>query len=125
MAYTIEAWLPQRIALVKIRGFVHDAGGEVVESGPGLIRVRLGTRTPGATQYGFSVLKFGRRSRWSGQMEMEMRLQQLQPEKDHKLRVTILFHADDNRTKQQVAWRERCNQIFCEVRAYLMGSTER
>ncbi len=124
MAYTIEAWLPQKIALVKIRGFVHDAGGEVIKSGPGLIRVRLGARAPAATQYGFSVLKFGRRNPWTGPMEIEMRLQQLDPDKDNKLRVTILFHAPDQTTERQLGWRERCNRLFCEVRAYLMGSSE-
>ena len=38
----LEALMPEPIAVVKLRGFVDDIGGEVVESVPGLIRVRLG-----------------------------------------------------------------------------------
>src|SRR5437016_2925561 len=44
LVYRLEAWMPERIAAFKLRGFVHDAGGEVLESVPGLIRVRLGGR---------------------------------------------------------------------------------
>ncbi len=44
LPFHMEAWMPEQIAIVKLRGFVHDAGGEVVESLPGLIRVRLGGR---------------------------------------------------------------------------------
>jgi serine/threonine protein kinase len=38
----MEAWMPETIAAFKLRGFVHDFGGEVLESVPGKIRVRLG-----------------------------------------------------------------------------------
>jgi serine/threonine-protein kinase len=37
----LDAWMPEQIAVVKLRGFVGDLGGEVLESEPGLIRVRL------------------------------------------------------------------------------------
>ena len=44
LPFHMEAWMPEQIAIMKLRGFVHDAGGEVVESVPGLIKVRLGGR---------------------------------------------------------------------------------
>ncbi len=37
--------MPEQVALMKLRGFVHDLGGEVVESQPGLIRVQLPSPT--------------------------------------------------------------------------------
>src|SRR5262249_46490896 len=42
VVHQLEAWMPEKIAAYKLRGFVSDVGGEVVESVPGLIRVRLG-----------------------------------------------------------------------------------
>src|SRR5262249_45015835 len=44
VVHQLEAWMPEMIASVKLRGFVQDAGGEVLESVPGRIRVRLGSR---------------------------------------------------------------------------------
>ena len=37
----LQAWLPEQIAVMKLRGFVEGVGGAVVDSLPGLIRVRL------------------------------------------------------------------------------------
>ena len=45
LVHEIDAWMPEKIAAYKLRGFVEDVGGEVVESVPGLIRVRLGERS--------------------------------------------------------------------------------
>ena len=44
LLFSLEAWMPESVALLKLRGYIHDARGEVLESIPGLIRVRL----PGA-----------------------------------------------------------------------------
>ena len=44
--HSIEATMPESMAMLKLKGFIHDLGGEVVESVPGLIRVRLAE--PGA-----------------------------------------------------------------------------
>jgi eukaryotic-like serine/threonine-protein kinase len=38
---SLEAWMPESIAVVKLRGFAADLGGEIVDSEPGLIRVLL------------------------------------------------------------------------------------
>ena len=44
IVHHLEAWMPEKIATYKLRGFVQDAGGEVIESVPGRIRVRVGIR---------------------------------------------------------------------------------
>src|SRR5262249_47190915 len=40
--HSVEASMPEAMAMVKLKGFIHDLGGEVVESVPGMIRVRVG-----------------------------------------------------------------------------------
>ncbi len=39
--HSIEARMPESMAMLKLKGFIHDLGGQVVDSVPGLIRVRL------------------------------------------------------------------------------------
>src|SRR6202040_1500813 len=39
--HSVEACMPEAMAMIKLKGFIHDLGGEVVESVPGMIRVRL------------------------------------------------------------------------------------
>src|SRR5918995_1431857 len=52
LPFQMEAWMPEAIAVMKLRGFVHDCGGEVLDCVPGLIRVRLGkSRTPTTTSW--------------------------------------------------------------------------
>src|SRR5206468_7690381 len=41
LVHKLDAWMPEPIAVVKLRGFVDDAQGEVLESKPGMIRVLL------------------------------------------------------------------------------------
>src|SRR5262249_19557215 len=41
VVHQLEAWMPDVLATCKLRGFVNDLGGEVLESVPGRIRVRL------------------------------------------------------------------------------------
>ena len=57
-------------------------------------------------------------------VEMELRLQSLPSEKDNKLRVTLVFHPPTRAALQDAAWRDNCNKVFCEVRSYLMGSSQ-
>ena len=42
LTYQMEAWMPESIAVVKLQGFAHDADGQIVESVPGVVRMKLG-----------------------------------------------------------------------------------
>jgi serine/threonine-protein kinase len=42
----MDAWMPECIAVMKLRGFVAELGGEVIESVPGLIRMKIPTPAP-------------------------------------------------------------------------------
>jgi serine/threonine-protein kinase len=119
--HQLEAWMPESIATYKLRGFVQDVGGEVVESVPGLIRVRLGGRgsvywTPG--QGPLSWLGLGRRSPL---IDMELRLERSNPAQHSLLRITVVMSSPDPSAFGNPQWRARCNQVYCDLRAYLMG----
>lgn len=117
LPFHLEAWMPESIALMKLRGFVHDAGGEVVESLPGLIRVRLGGRKP--TTGTLSWLGLGRRS--AGPIDVELHLHHAHPEQPNRLTVHVAFRPSHPGLLADPSWRERCSQVFVELRAYLMG----
>ena len=72
--------MPETIAVYKLRGFVHDADGEVVESVPGLIRVRLGGR---GSLYGAASkdrwLVAGPGTQLHGLIDVELRWSAAQP----------------------------------------------
>ncbi|AWM37812.1 Serine/threonine-protein kinase PknB [Gemmata obscuriglobus] len=117
LPFHMEAWMPESIAIMKLRGFVHDAGGEVVESVPGLIKVRLGGRK---TPTGGPLSWLGLR-RSASPIDVELHLHHLDPTKDNSLTVHVLFRPSHPALLTDRNWRQRCTQVFIELRSYLMG----
>jgi serine/threonine protein kinase len=118
VVHEFEAWMPEKIASYKLRGFVHDAGGDVIESVPGRIRVRLGGR---GTTYGGLSSWFGI-GRKSGLIDLELQLQKADTSRDSLLRITVVLRPVEVATANP-DWRDRCAQIFCDLRGYLMGQS--
>lgn len=117
LPFHMEAWLPERIAIMKLRGFVHDAGGEVVESVPGLVRVRLGGRT---APVGGPLSWLGLR-RASNHLDVELHLHHADPSQPNLLTVNVLFRPTHPTQLADAGWRQRCSEVFVELRSYLMG----
>ncbi|MGL6095527.1 MAG: serine/threonine protein kinase [Fimbriiglobus sp.] len=116
LPFSMDAWMPEGIALMKLRGFVHDSGGEVLESVPGLVRVRLGKARGGAAS--LSWLGFSRRS---AALDVELHLHRADARSENKLTINVLFRPGHPSLLADEAWKERCTAVFCELRAYLMG----
>jgi serine/threonine-protein kinase len=120
LPFHMEAWMPESIAIMKLRGFVHDVGGEVIESVPGLIRVRLGSRkTPVSGPLSWLGLR-----RASSTVDVELHLHHNDPAQPNKLTVHVLFRPSHLGLLADRNWRQRCTQIFVEVRSYLMGRSD-
>jgi tRNA A-37 threonylcarbamoyl transferase component Bud32 len=120
VTHHLEAWMPETIATYKLRGFVHDVGGEVVESVPGRIRVRLGGRGSSyAVRNGLGWLGLVRKS---GHIDMELQLKRPDPVRESLLHITVYLRPL-NGTAADGDWRARASQIYCDLRAYLMGQT--
>jgi serine/threonine-protein kinase len=122
VVHHIEAWMPERIATYKLRGFIQDVGGEIVENSPGRIHVRIGGR--GSVYIlptrSFSWLGIGRKSNL---IDMELRLEHVEGQRDSQLHITVTFRMPGQNLNADTNWRKLCNQIFCDLRGYLMGQS--
>ncbi len=119
VVFQLQAWMPEHVAAYKLRGFIEDMGGQLVESVPGRIRVHLGGR--GSTYH----VPRGRLA-WLGigtghSIELNLHMQHQQTDKQNELRLTAVFRFLG---RSLVAnWRNVCTQIFCDLRAYLVGAS--
>ncbi|HYT88882.1 MAG TPA: serine/threonine-protein kinase [Gemmataceae bacterium] len=117
----LEAWMPESIATHKLRGFVHDVGGEVVESVPGTIRVRLGGKGSVYWSPGQGPLAWLGLGRKASLIDVELRLERNKPSQQSLLSITVMMRSPEGVTALTPTYRARCNQVFCDLRAYLMG----
>jgi serine/threonine protein kinase len=123
VVHHMEAWMPETIATYKLRGFVSDVGGEVLESAPGLIRVRLGGRGSVYQVSGgpLSWLGLGRRA---GIVDLELNLERHpNSAQQNLLQITVKMRSPDKGMAQNPNWRARCTKIFCDLRGYLAGAS--
>ena len=115
---TLEAWMPETIATYKLRGFINDVGGELLESVPGRIKVRLGGKgcvyNAPAPRSSFSWLGIGRRT---GFIDMELRLHRPDAARESQLRITVILRSPSAEVSTDGAWRRLCGQIICDLRA--------
>jgi eukaryotic-like serine/threonine-protein kinase len=124
IVHHLEAWMPEKIATFKLRGFIHDAGGEVMESVPGRIRLRLGGRgsiyaIPGRGSFAWLGL-----NRRASQIDVELRLNRGDSNRDNHLRITVVLKPMGGADlSADAGWRHVCNQIYCDLRGHLMGQT--
>jgi serine/threonine-protein kinase len=116
----LEAWMPEKIAAYKLRGFVQDVGGELLESVPGRIRVRFGGKNCAyevPRDNSFSWFGLARKSNF---IDMELHLHRPDPGRDN-LQITVVLRPGSRNVSNDERWRNRCVQIFCDLRGYLMG----
>jgi serine/threonine-protein kinase len=115
--HSVEAVMPEAMALVKLKGFIFDLGGEVVESVPGMIRVRV-LDQPEPKKAGL----FG----WGGRpaaavqaaTDLELHMERKDPGHPSKLTVTLVMRPTGQLTPE---WQGRCKRIGMDLQAYLMG----
>ena len=114
--------MPETIAAYKLRGFIHESGGELVESVPGKICVRLGGKgcVYAAPTSGLSWLGIGR----SPTIEVTLHLQRGDTGRDNQLRITVVFRSPGKNIGTDNAWRALCGQVFVDLRAFLMGQNQ-
>jgi serine/threonine-protein kinase len=121
VVHHIDAWMPERIAAYKLHGFIQDTGGDVLESVPGCIRVRLGGRGSAYLAPRRSSLAWLGIGRNNGQFDLELHLQRPTGGRENQLTVTLVLRPPCEELNSDLAWRDVCGRIFRDLRAYLMG----
>ncbi len=125
VTHEFEAFMPERLAAAKLRGFVEDYGGQVLVSEPGVIRMRLGLPDgykevkEGSGIFGWFA---GRRpSVARGQEPIELELQMDKPDpRQPRLCVVAAFRPlKDYMPKDQRTWQDRCDKLHIVLRQYL------
>jgi serine/threonine-protein kinase len=121
--HVMEAWMPETIAVYKLQGFVQDAGGEVVESIPGRVRVLLGRPgTPYMARGGpLSWIGLGRKA---SLIDVELQMAQADTKRPGLLKINVLMRSPNGELPTDPYWRARCNQVFIDLRGYLMGNAQ-
>ena len=123
VVHHLEAWMPETIAAYKLRGFVEDVGGEVLESVPGRIKVRVGGRgSVYAPAQRFGWLGLGKKT---SPIDMELVLERAESGRDNLLHITVQMRPLPPGNPHDPEWRGRCSQIYCDLRGYLMGNNNK
>jgi serine/threonine-protein kinase len=121
VVHELDAYMPERLAVAKLRGFVQDVGGELIDSIPGVIRMRLGgsgCRYQPPVQGAWAWLA-GKRRR---QIGVELRMEKTDPGHPAQLHLTILLRpANGDILPEDPRWHDCCDQIYTDLRGYLMA----
>jgi serine/threonine-protein kinase len=129
MVYQLEAWMPQQIAAVKLRGFLDAAGGEVLESVPGRIRVRFWRR-----KHTTARVPEPRRWPWSGlrrpsetrpdfeEAQMDVFMARPAPHDPGRLLLTVRLRPAELIPLHAAAeWHDWSELLHRNLKAYLMA----
>jgi serine/threonine-protein kinase len=120
---SFKAWMPEKVALIKLRGYCHDFRGEIVESQPGLVRVLLPTSRGNEPTNGGPLSWLGL-ARRPCHTHLELRLIQDDPQRENLLTIEARFRPGEGSSIGSESWRGRCVQHFINLRGYLMGQVE-
>jgi serine/threonine-protein kinase len=122
LRHSVEASMPEAMAMLKLRGFVHDLGGEVVDSIPGMIRVRLGQPKPAPKANGLFRLLGGSPSATAAPpvvTDLELHMERRDPAQPGRLTITLVMRPGNGLMTPE--WRTRSQEIGRDLQAYLMG----
>jgi serine/threonine-protein kinase len=126
VVYQMNVSMLESIAMLKLKGFIHDLHGEVVESMPGMIRVHVVEGAPKSKESPTSVLSwFGRRPARAAapprMLEMRLHMEKKTGEQSNELAIKLILRQKGRKHAAHAAWRERCDQIHRDLRAYLIA----
>jgi len=123
-----QACLPERLAAIKLRGFIEEVGGHVVDSEPGLILVRVdlptGWKEPVApsTRSGLFTFLAGTRkmavTKGREPIEVELKMKKLDA---NMVIVQVIFRPmPDHLPTSERQWAERCEGLYSLLRKFVM-----
>ncbi len=121
LEFNLEAWMPKKIALLKLRGFVDDNGGEVLESTHGMIRVRF--ESMGMAERPTGPLRWLRLGRRRDSVFLDLKMTS-HAAKQNLLQIQARFRTENGAAATGPDWRRSCVLRFIDLRSYLIGAME-
>jgi hypothetical protein len=124
-----EAWMPEQVAVMKLRGFIDAVGGEVAASEPGSLHVRLKDpriKPVEEPRSFWSMLGLGRRTLAApSYLLMELAMEKKQVGGRSLVEITVMLPTDANAksapSSEEITMRRGFGERICrELRAYLM-----
>jgi eukaryotic-like serine/threonine-protein kinase len=113
----VEAWMPDRIAVIKLGGFLQDAGAEIVSTQPGILKAKF---RPHSNPGGMLARLFAKNN--ADGIALDLMLDRPNAA-ESRLVVTAVFRIPGGGTpRNKPAWASRCLGIFEEMRRYLMAA---
>lgn len=120
----MEAWMPESIAIMKLRAFSESVGGELADSEPGRIRIRLpDPRTPPAPPTKSGFFSVFRRSALPATEYLNLDLHMEKKDQGNRsmVEISVILERNPNDNQTQAEMRIGFGQRICrELRAYLM-----
>ena len=120
----MEAWMPESIAIMKLRAFSECVGGELADSEPGRIRIRLpDPRTPPAPPTKSGFFSVFRRSALPATEYLNLDLYMLKKDQGNRsmVEISVILERNPSDNRAQAEMRIGFGQRICrELRAYLM-----
>jgi serine/threonine-protein kinase len=124
--YRLEGWMPESIAVIKLQGFVKSAEGQVVDSIPGLVRIRLlhpQSPPPVKQKSGiFKILgqqKIPEQSPWI--INLEVHMEKKDPARPNLLDISLLLYSPNDNLARNRGAVKHCEQLCKEVSSFLMA----
>lgn len=123
----LEAWMPEPIAVVKLRGFAHDMGGEFIDSEPGRIRFRLLDPSvpppPTPPKNLLSLISWGTKPQTPDEhILVELRLEKKEAVGQGLLQMTVMMKPEEKPyLVNDQYWRDCCQQLCRHLRAYMIS----
>ena len=113
----------------QVAGFVEDAGGRVIESRPGLIRVRLGEPPQEPNEKPKGLFAWLRRPPAPDPnappplepVAIDLYMAQIDPRHPNQLTVAVVFRALIGALPFDSRWHDRCDRLLGDLRGYLMA----
>jgi serine/threonine-protein kinase len=115
----VTATMPESMAMLKLKGFIYDLGGQIIESVPGLIRVRLGAQPKPAGDLGGRFGEKAAAPAVRSTINMVLLMEKPDPSQPSHLSITLKLIPPTRGFSPEE--RGRCERISRDLQAYLMG----
>ncbi len=125
VTHEFMAFMPERLAAAKLRGFVEDYGGQVMTSEPGIIRMRLGLPNgykeakEGSGIFGWFSARRPSVPRGQEPIELELQMDKPDPGQPRLCVVAAFRPLKDYMPHDKQNWHFRCDKLHMALRQYL------